>query len=143
LTWHDLRIDTRDQDISKQTSLVVSLNNISAEDLASANTAVVRALRGREASLGPAIRSIVKAEEGVFLLKTEPRLLCGIGLHQSLGIVTVVELVGGSIVVPALAESQNIVATSERVRVDGYGTEIDIRVVAWSLSAGRAVEVPF
>lgn len=39
---------------------------------------------------------------------------------------TVVELVGGAIVVPALAKNEDIVATTERVGVDGYGTEVDI-----------------
>jgi hypothetical protein len=104
----------------------VGLNDISAVDLASTDTTVVWALGSWEASLGPAVRPIVKPEEGVFLLKTEPRLLCGIGLHQSLGIMTVIELVGSAIVVPALAKNEDIVAATEGIGVDGYGTEVDI-----------------
>ena len=39
---------------------------------------------------------------------------------------TVVELVGCPIMVPALAQHENVVTATERVWVDSYGTEIDI-----------------
>jgi hypothetical protein len=45
----------------------VSLDDIAAENLSSADTAVVRALRARKATLGPAIGAVVFIKERIFL----------------------------------------------------------------------------
>merc|ERR1711881_693641 len=58
LGWHNLGVGTRDLDTSEQASLVVSLNNISAVDLASSDTTVVWSLWAGETSLWPAIWSV-------------------------------------------------------------------------------------
>lgn len=63
--------------------------------------------------------------------------------HQLGALGTVVELVGGSIGIPALGENQDVWGTTEWVGEDGNGAEVDIRVVAWSLAGGRTVKVPF
>ena len=123
---HDFCIDTRDLDTSVQTSLVVSLNDISAVDLARSYTAVIWSLRAWETLLGPAIRSAVKTKEGVFLLETKPWLLLGIGLHEAGAVMTVIELVGGAIVVPTLAEHENVVAATEGIGVDFDRSEVDV-----------------
>ena len=39
---------------------------------------------------------------------------------------TVIELVWSSIVIPALAQYEDVIATTERIRIDSYGTEVDI-----------------
>ena len=39
---------------------------------------------------------------------------------------TVVELIGCPIVIPALAQYEDIVATTEGIRIDSYGAEVDI-----------------
>jgi hypothetical protein len=68
LSWHNLGIGTRDLNTGEQASLVVSLNDISAVNLASTNTTVVWALWTWETSNGPSIRFVKHVEEGVFLL---------------------------------------------------------------------------
>jgi hypothetical protein len=66
----------------KTYSLVVGLNDISLDDLASTHTAVVGALGGGEASSGPAVGAVVQVEEGVLLLQTEPGVALGVALHE-------------------------------------------------------------
>jgi hypothetical protein len=56
---------------------------------------------------------------------------------------TEVELVGGSIRIPGLAENENVIATAERVGEDGNRAEVDIGVVTGGLAGGRTVKVPF
>lgn len=56
---------------------------------------------------------------------------------------TVIELVGCPIVIPALAQYEDVVATTEWIWVDSYGAEVDIGVAAFGLTAGRTIEVPF
>ena len=126
LGGHDFCIDTRNLDTSVQTSLVVSLDDISAVDLASSYTTVVWSLRAWETLLGPAIRSAIKTKEGVFLLKAKPWLLLGIGLHEAGAVMTVIELVGGAIVVPTLAENENVIAATERIGIDLNRSEVDV-----------------
>ena len=106
------------------------------------STAVVRPLGTRETALGPTIGGAVEVEEGVLLLETEPRgsVLCE--LHDFCGMVAVVGLVRGAIVVVALCEDEDVVATAEGVLEDGGGTEVDIGVAARGLVGGGTVEVP-
>ena len=54
----------------------------------------------------------------------------------------VVELVWGSIGIPALGNDQDVGSTTEGVGEDGNGSEVDIRVVAWSLAGRATVKVP-
>ena len=77
------------------------------------------------------------------MLKTKPDMLRSIGIHETNGFMTKVELVRGSIVIPGLAQYKNVVAATERIRVDSSGAKVNIRVVAWSLASGRPVEIPF
>ena len=93
--------------------------------------------------LGPAIRPAVKTEEGVFLLKAKPGFLLCIGLHKSSAVMTIVELVRGAIMVPRLAENENVVATTEWIGEDLDRTEVDVGIVAWGLSTRRTVKIPF
>lgn len=56
---------------------------------------------------------------------------------------TVVELVGGAVVVPAFCQDEDVVAAlAEGVGVDGAGPEVDVRVLAGGLTGRAAVEVP-
>lgn len=104
----------------------MSLNDISAVDLAGSYTTIVWSLRPWETLLGPAIRSAIKTKKGVFLLETKPWLLLGIGLHEAGAVMSVVELIGGAIVVPTLAEHENVIATTEWIGVDFDRSEVDI-----------------
>jgi hypothetical protein len=142
LSGHDLGVGTGDLDASVQASLVVSLDDVSAENLASTNTTVVWALRTWETVDWPAIRLVAHIEEGVLLLETEPWLVDLVGLHELSTLMAVVELVWGSIGVPALSENQDVGGTTEWIGEDGNGTEVDIGVVAWGLASRAAVEVP-
>lgn len=134
LGGHDLGVDTRDVDAGVQASTVVSLDDVTAVNLASSNTAVVRTLGTGETALGPSVRPAIVAEEGVLLLKTEPELLLGVDLHQAVGIVAVVVLVRGSIRIPGFAKDEDVVTKTERVGVDSNGTQVDIGVVTRGLA---------
>jgi hypothetical protein len=142
LGGHDLGVGTRDLDAGEQASLEMSLNDVSAVDFASTNTTVVWTLRSRESANGPAIRPVVHVEQGIFLLKTKPWLLSLVGLHKLSTLMAVVELVWCPIGVPALADDQDIRGATEWIWEDSNGSEVDIRVVAWGLAGGAAVEVP-
>ena len=106
------------------------------------STAVVGTLGTGEAALGPAVRSAICVEEGIFLLQTEPRDILLREVHNLGGVVAVVGLVRGAIVVVALCEDEDVIATAEGVLEDGGGTEVDVGVVARGLVGGRAVKVP-
>jgi hypothetical protein len=142
LSWHDLGIGTRDLYASKQASLVVSLDNVSAVDLASTNTTVVWALWTRVTTDWPAIGLVEGVKEGVLLLETEPRLMSLVGLHELGTLMAVVELVRGSIGVPALGDDQDVGSATEWVGEDGNRSEVDIGVVAWSLAGRATIKVP-
>ncbi len=66
-----------------------------------------------------------------------------VGLHKLGTLVAVVELVWGSIGVPALGDNQDVGSATEWVGENGNRSEIDIRVVAWSLARRAAIKVPF
>jgi hypothetical protein len=142
LGGHDLSVDTGDVDTGIQAGAVVSLDDVTAVDLAGTDTTVVRTLSTGETTTGPAVGPAISAEESVLLLEAEPELLLGVGLHQAGGIVTVVELVGASIGIPGLAENEDIVTLAEGVGEDGDGAEVDIGVVTGGLASGGTVEVP-
>lgn len=142
LGGHDLSVDTGDVDTGVQAGTVVGLDDVTAVDLAGTDTTVVRALGTGETTTGPAVGPAIGTEEGVLLLKTEPELLLGVGLHQAGGIVTVVELVGAAIGIPGLAENEDVVTLAEGVGEDGDGAQVDIGVVTGGLAGGGTVEVP-
>jgi hypothetical protein len=56
--------------------------------------------------------------------------------------VAVVELVGGTIGIPALGKDKDVGRATDWVGEDGDGLEVDIRVVARSLAGRGTVEVP-
>lgn len=119
------------------------LNDVSTENLACANTTVVWTLRSWVAAFGPTIWPSVRIQNSVFLLQTEPRLVFGVGFHQPLTLVTIIEFVGASIGIPSLGHDQDVVATTERIGKDGDGANVDIGIVAWGLTGRRTIEVPF
>lgn len=133
---HDLSVCARDVNAGVEAGLVVGLNNVTLDDLAGSNTAVVRALRSRETTSGPAVRALVVAKQGVLLLETEPRLPLGVEVHDLLAFMSEVELVGRTIGIPALREDKDVGRAAERVREDRDGSQVNIGVVAGSL-AGR------
>jgi hypothetical protein len=143
LGGHDLSVCTRDENTGVQASLVVGLDNVSAKDLASTHTTVVWTLRTWETIEWPAIRPVRHIKKCILLLKTEPWLMVLVCLHKLGSLMTVVELVGGSIGIPAFGQDQNIRDAAKRIRENSDRSEIDIRVVAWSLSSRGTIEVPF
>lgn len=121
----------------------MGLDNVTAVYLASTDTTVVRALGTGETTLGPSVWFAILIKESVLLLETEPRLLVLVGLHELGTFVAVVEFVGSTVRVPALSQDEDVVAATEWIREHSDGTEVDIRILTWSLSGGRPVEVPF
>lgn len=134
LRRHDLSVDTGDLDTGVQASTEMSLDDITAVDLARTNTAVVRTLGTGETALGPSVRPAVGAKQGVFLFQTEPPVFLGVGFHQTVGFVAVVELVGGTIRIPGFTEDEDVVATAEGIGEESNGAEVDIGVVTTSLA---------
>lgn len=126
LSGHNLGVGARDVDAGVEAGLVVSLDNVSAEDPASANTTVVRALRSREPVLGPAVWPAVDVEKGVLLLETEPELMRLVGLHEKVGGITEVVLVGLAVSHPCLAHDEDVGPATEWIIVDSNGAEVDI-----------------
>jgi len=133
---HDLGVGARDVDAGIEAGLVMGLDNVTLDDLAGSNTAVVRALGSRETTSGPAERALVVAKQGVLLLETEPGLPLGVEVHDLLALMSEVELVGRTIGIPALREDKDVGRAAERVREDRNGSQVNIGVVAGSL-AGR------
>ena len=82
----------------------MSFNNVAAEDLIRSDTAIVWSLRTGESILRPAVRPVIGSEQGILLLQTKPWLLLCIGVHQSLGFMAIIELVGTAIPIPSLAK---------------------------------------
>lgn len=106
------------------------------------DTAIVWALRTRETALWPLVWFVIGIEESVLLLKTEPWLDLKNLVHDLLGVVAVVGLVGGSVVVVGLGKDEDVVATTERILEDGGGAKVDVRVAAGCLVCRGAVEIP-
>jgi hypothetical protein len=65
-----------------------------------------------------------------------------VGLHELGTLMAVVELVWGSIRVPALSDNENVGSTTEWIGEDSDGAEVDIGVVTGGLTSRASVEVP-
>jgi hypothetical protein len=68
--------------------------------------------------------------------------MLGISLHHLVALVAEVVLVGGAIGVPALSQDDDVGRTTEGIREDGAGAQVDVRVLAGSLLGGGTIEVP-
>ena len=134
LSRHDFSIGTRNLNTSVHAGLVVCLNDITAVDTTSTDTAVVRTLRARETTLGPAVWPAVGAQEGVFLLQTEPDFVMAVGFHQSCGFMAIVEFVGSAIGVPGLAHDENVLTQTDWIGVNGNRSDVDIGIVTRGLT---------
>jgi hypothetical protein len=143
LSGHDFRIGTRDLDTGIQASLVVSLYDITAHDLAGTDSAVVWSLGSGETRLGPAVWPSVHAKEGVLLLETEPVFLGLVGVHEDFGGVTEIVAVWFSIGHPGFADDQDVVTKTDRIGEVGFWAKVDIGVVTRGLASGGTVKVPF
>ena len=139
---HHLRVDAGDVDVCVEAGLVVGLDDVTAVHLAGSNTTVVGALGAGEAALGPAVWPSVGAKQRVLLLQTKPEVLLLVDLHQALSLVAEVELVGGAVGVPGLAEDEDVVTAAEGVGVHGTRAEVDVGVLARGLARRGAVKVP-
>lgn len=69
---------------------------------------IVECLRSGETVRRPAVRAAILVQESVLLLKTEPRVVVGVGLHDLGTLMTEVVLVGGAIGHPALSEDDDV-----------------------------------
>jgi hypothetical protein len=78
LRRHNFGIDAADPDASIKTGTIVGFDQIAGNDPSGTSTTVIRSLRARETTFGPAVRPIVDIEKGVLLLETEPgnMILC-------------------------------------------------------------------
>ena len=67
------------EQMSHQAGLDVVLGNLAADRVASANAAVVRALRGSVTILGEADGTVVQVQQNVLLLNAEPAITMSCG----------------------------------------------------------------
>jgi len=143
LRWHHLCVNTADIDTGVQACAVVGLDQISREHLASAYTAVVRALRSRETALGPTKRRAICVKEGILLLETKPGDVFLGKLHRLGSEMAVVGAVGSPIAVVSFSKHKDVATTPEWVLEDGCWSKIYIGIMPWSLVGGRPVEIPY
>ena len=121
----------------------MGLNDVSGVDFGGTDTTVVWTLWSWETAFRPAVDvAIDRVQESVFLFQTEPNFFLGVGSHQLAALMSMVELVWGAVVVPALGQNDDVVASSERIWVEGNWLQVNIRVVAWRLAGGGTVKVP-
>ena len=97
---------------SEKTSLVVSLDNVTAVDFAVTDTAVVRTLGSGETTNRPAVGVSKVIKKGVLLLNTEPNVSSIVSIHELSTLVSVVGAVGGTIGVVALSKNNDVVTKS-------------------------------
>ena len=115
---------------------------VAVEENSRTSTAVVGALGARESVFRPTVWGTVGVEQGVLLLKAEPRFVVLGEVHDLGGMVTVVGLVGCAVVVVTLGEDENVVTFTEGVLEDGSGPQVDVGVATGGLVGGRTVEIP-
>jgi len=70
------------------------------------------------------------------LLQAEPEAVRRVLLHKGGGVMAEVVSVGFAVRHPGLAHDENVVTETERVRVHGDWSEVDIGVVARGLAGG-------
>jgi hypothetical protein len=119
---------------------VVGLDKITGKHLAGTDTTVIWALGTGETVLGPAVDLTVGVKESVLLLETEPGLLGSGGLHDLVGVGTVVGGVGRAVVVVTFTEDENVGTTTEGVFEDGNGALLVSSAIASALN-GRIIYV--
>src|SRR5215212_4989827 len=141
LTRHDLGVDTRDLDAGLQAVLQVRLDNRASEHLVRADAAVVAALGGREAVVGPAER-LDAVKEGVLLLQAEPGVVFGVLLGDLAAGRPGVGRVRLAVDEEDLAHHQLVRLASNRVIKDGDRLQHAVRTVAGRLLGARPVEAP-
>lgn len=124
-----------------EAAVEVQLDDLATEDLLGADAAVVAALRGREAALGEAERARA-LEEGVLLLDAEDRLLSGELLGDRAQQGAGVRDVRRAVDLVDLAQDEDVVAATDRVREGRDRLKNAVRRVTLGLVGGRAVEAP-
>lgn len=112
----------------------MSLDDITAVNLAGTDTTVVGALGSGETVLGPAIWPAVDVEEGVLLLETEPDVVLLVLAKNDGGVVAVVVLVRLTVGTVGLGHDEDVVAQPEGIRVEGHGPEVDVGVLTRGLA---------
>ena len=145
LARHHFSVAATDGDASVEASTVVGIHNVAAKSAVDTNTAVVGALRAREAALRPAKGSgAVRKEQGVLLLNAEPRLLTtdGFVFENGASNGAGVSVNGGAIGLEALAQHEDVLSAAERIRGEFNGAKKDLRVVARGLLGGGTIKVP-
>ena len=135
LGGHNLGIGARDVDLGVHAGLVVGLDDVTAKDLASTNTTVVRTLGGGEAVLGPAIWPAKFVKKGVLLLETEPEVGLLVLLKDYGSIVAEVVRVGRAIGHVSLAHDKDVVSPTEGIGEVCNRAEVDIGVLSGRLTS--------
>merc|ERR1719219_978185 len=139
---HDLSVGAGHPDPGVETGAVVSLHDVPAVDLVGPDPAVVGALGAGEPVLGPPEGMLVLVQQSVLLLDTEPGMVILGLLHHLLTSLPLVGVSGKLVVLVGLAQDQDVVASSEGVRVDLHRVKVSVGVGALGLVCGAPVIVP-
>merc|ERR1719331_289226 len=145
LPRHDLRVDPRDPEPGLDAGVEVGLREGTAVGRLGAHAAVVVALGGGVAHLGPAEDAPVLAHHGVLLLEAVEGLVrddAGVGLEEVGQGAAGVGGVRGAVGLQHLAHDQHVVPAADGVGVGRHGLQQAVRVLAHGLLGGGAVEGP-
>ena len=110
----------------------MGLDDLTSDHLGSADAAIVRALGGGEALLGPAERRTI-SEERVFLLDTEHGLLVGVLRSCRYAGGSGVGWMRRAVREFDLAQDEDVVSTPDGVGAGEHRTQNAIRIVARAL----------
>mmetsp|Transcript_19067 Transcript_19067/g.35941 ORF Transcript_19067/g.35941 Transcript_19067/m.35941 type:complete len:383 (+) Transcript_19067:143-1291(+) len=141
---HDLGVDSGNLDAGVKASPVVGLDELTADGVASTNTAVIRTLGTSVAALRESKRPLdVSVEHGVLLLEAKPWLFGLVLVHGSDAGGTLVGFESVALVIVGVAENDDVLSATERVAVDLARLDDHLGVMSGGLLGGRTVVVPF
>ena len=137
LPGHDFGVGSLDHQPGVDAGLGVLLDDLAGGHATGADSAVVRALGGREAVGGKPERGAIQLEERVLLLDAEDHLLLGVLLRRlgtgDAGVRGVRLVVAGQVHV---AQDEDVVATADGVGAGEHGLEFAVARLAGGLVGG-------
>ena len=141
LTHHHFGVRALDRDAGADAGQRVRLDDLAPGHLRSAHAAVVGALGGGEAHLGPAVGSLV-LEERVLLLDAEHRLEAGVLLGRFERRRARVGDVRGHVRIQDLAHDEHVLGSAQGIGERRDRVQHAVREVTGGLVGARSIEAP-
>ena len=153
LAWHNFSIGSRNFDSCIKASLVVSISHVPSKTAVASNRAVIWSLVSWESMRRPSKRScfelVLSRQNSVLLLDSIPRLFIGSSIENWLSEGSEVSvgrdeiLVVGVLPCEGLAQHEDVVSLSERIREKCDWFDDYFRVFCCCLVARRPIKIPF